>query len=1113
MIDIKNIDGSVLFSVIPDENAVFHEELMASDYVQLSWSSDEYTMIPAGAYIEYDGEKYKLLDNYSPTQQDEFTYKYTPKFQSHVMNWDKQITPVYTYEQDGTTVKSREMDWEFTGSPADAMYIVKQAIKNETGEEWTIQLAESLPATISISSQSSSIFATLNTIAGECDTEWWADKKTNTLYLSKCIFGDAVKLEVGDNVQVPTVTNDSEGYFTRFYAFGSTRNITQDYEGGGATNHIVNKRLTLNPTKYPNGYKDIKSGLKKEEVFVKVLYFDDIYPSSKLTISDVRARLKYRLDNNGQKIRIGGTDSEPIYEQYAIWYFQIQGFTFNPSTDVIEGLNLSASFESGQLAGRDFELTYHEKASTVNDAADVTAFNIKAGDYEIVIDESSGTIIPGTSYIIPQNGDSLVLYNITMPDEYVSTAQDELEKALDKAMLSYTEDNKSYQMASDPTRFYENSTDIKMGQSVTFVNGGKSLYTRVQMVEKRLDLSCYQTIKVGNKIIKGNTKQLKDEVASVNQNLDVIKAFNELSSSLSQAYANAQREMIEGFAAIKNLWTLETDEHGNKYAYTKYDIFGKGGITAFTSKAQVPSIFDGLPLDNVTIWKNPGTGLIEVIGGAGGGGEAESVDWANITDKPKWITTEKPQYSYTEITGLTEELEKYVTLTTDQSISGMKDFSNGMKVSGILFKVIDGVLTLDCSIAVTGGITAYALGEQTASSIMDAIICDNTTIAVVDGRLTVIGGTGGASNWDELEGKPLWITDTKPTYAWGEITQKPTTLSGYGIQASDVLNVLKTVDGSWSGLDADTLDGIHATGLLTSMSSSRGTNLSVTVGGTTKKISSLHADYAYSLYNSVQLWGNTFDGTQDLSGTISISGTNQLLFSSYGGGFYMNDSSYLRVYNNKILRSDSGFSSGEYSDDKYAPFCCTRGNGRGSFCCYAMIRYLTKPFGIGYDSSNRVVLGSANTDRSMNTWIAIGIDTTTVNGNILATGGITCYTSDERAKTIIEDISLSLKDIAESPTIRFKWNGWNIPDDGKTHIGGIAQYVRDLLPETVLEADGALHMDYATVGYVFSVQTARHLQSYETKTDREIRKLKKRIVYLESKLKKLGYEEADIMVD
>lgn len=268
----------------------------------------------------------------------------------------------------------------------------------------------------------------------------------------------------------------------------------------------------------------------------------------------------------------------------------------------------------------------------------------------------------------------------------------------------------------------------------------------------------------------------------------------------------------QNFELLSGLWSLKIDSDGKKYAYTNFPIVGAAGMTMFAGEEiKVDSIFKGLPLDTTTLqWVD---GVLTVVGGTGGG-EAGFVKWQNIEGKPSWITSEKPKYSYTEITGLTEELARYVTLSTDQSITGMKDFADGMKVSGTLFKVINGVLTLDCSIAVTGGITAYALGEQTAATIMDGVAVDGITITKEDGVLKVVGG-GGASNWDELEGKPSWITDTKPTYAWGEITQKPTTLSGYGIQASDVLNTLKTVDGSGSGLDADTLDGYDSLDTIT----------------------------------------------------------------------------------------------------------------------------------------------------------------------------------------------------------------------------------------------------------------------------------------------------------
>lgn len=1416
---------------------------MTSDYIQLSWVSDNGTVIPISSYVEYNGEKYRLLEPYTPQMDNELKYVYTPIFHSRVMVWDKQIVPVYTYSEDGNTVIGKEFDWSFTGSPVDAMYIIKQAIKNETGEDWSIQIGE-VPATISISSQSTSILSMLNTIASECDTEWWADKKDNTLYLSKCVYGEPITLEVGNNVQAPTVTNDNRGYFTRFYAFGSTRNITQNYDNGQATNHVVNKRLTLNPAKFPGGYKDIKEGLTANEIFVKVLYFDDVYPSSRLTISDVRARLKYRLDNSGNKIKIGGTEEEPIYEQYAIWFFQIENFTFNIDS-IIEGKTLSVSFESGQLAGREFELNYHNEAETVKDGNDVTSFYVKAGDFEIILDESTGTIIPGLSYIIPQDGDSVVLFNIIMPDEYITSAQNELEEKLDKEISLLIQDNNIYKTSSYPTVFYNNNIDIRMGQAVTFINKTNQLSTRVQAVEKRLDLPCYQIIKLGNKIMKGNTQQLKDEVASVNQDLDVIKAFNELSNSLSNAYANAQREMIEGFATIKNLWQLKQDDEGNYYAYTEYDVLGKKGITAYgAGTAKVPSIFEGIPIDNDTIYWDESTGvrILKAKGSGGGSNFDATAMWAalsaatneqinksHLTDAfngyateswvegkgyalqtsldavstklndflegsdtdtiiNKWKELEAFLSGMAETDNLAEilstkadksyvdtELTKYVTLATEQTIDGLKHFTNGLTIGATKHKIYekDGNILIEGNVLVTGGITAYSDGSDSGGSGGGGID--------VNVLWEILGGTGtqqinvthltDALTWNNISNKPSWIGDTKPSYVWSEIGNKPTTLGGYGItdaytktdsdnrfvnvsgdtmtgtlnmgsndlvfNASDsgdivfanadgtqkcriysntnTLNLMPTSinsasaglvitnsmmtyknntiwhagnDGSGSGLDADLLDGYEGSKYLRSLNANYASNniafssidktngsdnawnkpsvgvLAITnfnnmfaihlgggfndrnaniqvghsdtdeyanilgnlylnkfggnvyIGTTLAATVNSNVASATKLQTSRTIWGQSFDGTGNVDGDFVMngnfkmigsymflkkSGTNygiylgtsnngDLSFSghnnyswtktiatlqystgnvgigttspaykldvngdihangwlrttgngwysqTYGGGWYMTDSTWIRTYNNKSVYSGSGvFQTGNGSQYAYdVANLAEVGNCRfrSEKLSGMSANYVRPMFGWQDSVSNgwttsyimgtyrpalsnwgRIYWGvfQYETSKTQKAYMELRGDTNTlyVAGNILSGGGITCYSSDQRTKTVIEQINLSLKQIANAPTIRFKWNDWKIKDDGKTHVGGIAQYMQTVLPETVLEADGMLNLDYATTGYVFAVQTARYL----LKTDTEVEKLKKRVKKLEKQLKQLGYEEANIMDD
>lgn len=1384
-IQIKNIDGSVILSVIADDNAIYHEELMTSEYIKLSWQSDSGNVLPVGTYIEYEGEKYRLLEPYTPQQTDEATYSYTPQFQSRIMNWGKQIVPVYTYEDDGTTVKTREMDWEFTGSPADAMYIIKQAIKNETGEEWTVQLAENLPATITISAQSTTILAMLNNIATECDTEFWTDKKTNTLYLSKCVFGEPITLTVGDNVKVSSITNSNEGYYTRFYAFGSTRNIQQTSVEGEAN---VNKRLTLDPAKYPYGYKDIREGLKQGEIFPKTLYFDDIYPSSKLTISDVRPRLRYRLDNNGQRIQVGGTDENPIYEQYAIWYFQIAGFTFDP-TSVIEGLNLSVSFESGQLNGRDFELTYHEKSETARDANDVTLFEIKAGDYEIIIDETSGQIIPGTSYIIPQDGDMIILYNIKMPAEYTSSAQLELEAALDEAIAKQLEDNNTYQTSSNPVSFYEDETDLRMGRSVNFVYLGKTLQSRIMMVEKRLDEPCNQSFSIGNKVIKGNTQQLKEEVANVNQNIDIIKAFNDLSTSLSQAYANAQREMIEGFAAIKNLWQLKQDDEGNYYAYTEYDVLGKKGITAYSAgTAKVPSIFDGLPLDNVTIWKNPETGLIEVIGGTGGGSDFDATKmWAALsaaTDEQinkshlttalngyateswvqgkgyalqtsldavsaklnnflegsdtdtiinKWKELEAFLSGMAETDNLAEilsnkadtsyvntEFSKYVTLDTEQSINGQKTFvktiyqgsslanrraisfvdksnnaifadvkgrtifrgnllsfqlvngtdiakinDNGLFVGNVIesnnsVKSLDlyingvhvykenDVLFIDGDLAVTGGVTAYAQGSRTLSTILDGLIIDENTLSKEGGKLSVIGGVG--SDFDSAKMWELLLSSTNEQINKSHIT---TALNGYATESwvtgknyltsvnistiSDLhsswdavlktqkpnyltavsLSTISDLNSSWDTLlkNSPTIyvtrhptisEVTNKQNLIIKLNggATEGTNMFTYNATSAKTVNITYSSVGAAASSHNHSWANITSGKPTtLSGygitdAVTLNTTQYITGEKiFGSTIYQGSSATVRraisfvdgswncilsdtkgatILRGSIIRFQqvNGTDSATIQDNEFYVKTTTRFQYSTTMESDTLVRtnkYITtnpndkkdnipwysygfttnsaiKPgyitalissyYGVHIRSGNYIYLEASNigigisnpsykldvngTMRVMNNAkfnanVGIGVDNPSqklqVYGNILASGGVTALSSDQRAKTIVEQLSISLKQISAAPTIRFRWNGWKIKDDGKTHVGGIAQYIQALLPETVVEAGGMLNLDYATTGYIFAVLTARHLMVFETKTERKLRKLEKEILYLKTKLKQLGYEEIDFVAD
>lgn len=214
----------------------------------------------------------------------------------------------------------------------------------------------------------------------------------------------------------------------------------------------------------------------------------------------------------------------------------------------------------------------------------------------------------------------------------------------------------------------------------------------------------------------------------------------------------------------ENYWQLRSDSQGNEYIITKYPVLTQGSLTQYaTLDPVVPSIFEGIPYDNKTIWFNPATQRVEVIGGTGGG-EAGSVKWTNITGKPSWIEDTKPTYNWYEIQGekpfytKEEVAAKFVTIDTEQDITALKHFTAGLSVGESKKKIYEenGVVYIDADVAVTGAMTFYATAGRTVSTIMDAVTVDGITIKKENNVLKAVSGAGSSFDenamWSALSG-------------------------------------------------------------------------------------------------------------------------------------------------------------------------------------------------------------------------------------------------------------------------------------------------------------------------------------------------------------------------
>lgn len=111
--------------------------------------------------------------------------------------------------------------------------------------------------------------------------------------------------------------------------------------------------------------------------------------------------------------------------------------------------------------------------------------------------------------------------------------------------------------------------------------------------------------------------------------------------------------------------------------------------------------------------------------------------------------------------------------------------------------------------------------------------------------------------------------------------------------------------------------------------------------------------------------------------------------------------------------------------------------------------------------------------------------------NVQSNGYVTAL-SDIRLKRVINRVYLKPEAIAMASIIRYKWKDGH---DDMEHVGGIAQEWQELLPDSVVETEsGHLTMDYSVIAYASVVSLARTVVNQQQKID----KLEKRLARLEA---------------
>lgn len=571
---IYNPSGKAIYDAPVTTSAIIKYALMGDYYIELPFSLLTPLDFPLGSYITYKGRKFEIMSEVYPDFDNKTGgYKYTLQFQAQ-QNHMKNFICFWLGGDNPEAVFHNTTDLASFGA-----LIVANMNKALGGNNWQMgSVNVEHPETNKlVSFNGDTCWDALSSIAETFDVEWWTEENGSivTLHFGKLNFGTPETFKRGEVVKsIPAKKGDDSEYGTRFYVFGSTRNLTKEYgqsEQGGVTNHVSEVRLRL-----PDGqqYIDARPGLTKNEIKEVVVFFDDIYPKNTETVTSVETIDRTIIEGQTDKAYVMVCNDTP----------------FLPS-DVIEGETLGAHFTSGDLIGWDFELALIDDNGDNIDPATwkpEDGFNKK---FEIIAQvETSGEeyLITPNDSMKPQAGDTFVLTGVKLPQQRIDEAEQELLEVGTSYAAKHSSDTTVYDCETNPVYCTHNEKNYEAGQAVRLMGpqfGTDGRLSRIQGYEKKLYNEYIATYTVGDNTPYSRLGSIESDVKASLYSQRIGIAENGANIYLITRYDNTFPTDTNAYSARRSIW-----EFANKQAP---DTF-KGRMT-FNAGAQFgPSYASGI---------------------------------------------------------------------------------------------------------------------------------------------------------------------------------------------------------------------------------------------------------------------------------------------------------------------------------------------------------------------------------------------------------------------------------------------------------------------------------------------------------------------------------------
>lgn len=427
--NIYSSSDSLILAVKVDDNSYRNRQIMGDHNLTLYYSLAEHTEIPVGSYVEYQGVRYTLERPEAFKMKHRRLFEYTVTFeayQSRAKRWKFR-----------NTVDGR-LKFPLTATPREHLQMFVDNM-NRRDSGWTIGACVTGVEHL-INYDNNYCLEALQAMADEFGTEFEISGKTVSLHKVEYNKSNPLPLSYGrGNGFKPNVGRSNSGDAMPveiLFAVGGEENIDP---------HAYGNRSLLLPEGGAIGFDGVH--FSDEEGFdaTNARYYEVSEDRLSIQRSDkeLSSQAEDSLDCTDIYPKRVGTVGQVIVVDADNHFYDFTDT--NPAADpcpdyeecLIAGETMTVRFQSGMLAGREFEVKYNHNPKTEKGVQ-------KLGRrFEIVPQEIDGVTMPDATFK-PVAGDTYAVFHCSMPTGYTAKAEADMFRAAVRYMYEHEDQRFSF---------------------------------------------------------------------------------------------------------------------------------------------------------------------------------------------------------------------------------------------------------------------------------------------------------------------------------------------------------------------------------------------------------------------------------------------------------------------------------------------------------------------------------------------------------------------------------------------------------------------------------------------------------------------------------------------